>query len=56
MSHKESRYREIQYGRQAGILKVKFDNQSQTKAKALKPTNPILLPGGYFESDIAENQ
>ena len=36
---------------------VKFwlDIQRQSKVRVWKPKNPIWLPGGQFESDIAEN-
>ena len=38
------------------LLKFGVDNQSQTKVRFRKPKNPIWSPGGYFESDVAENQ
>ena len=37
-------------------LKFEVDIQSQSKVRVWKPKNPIWLPGGHFESDIAENQ
>ena len=36
-------------------LKFEFDIQSQSKVRVWKPKYPIWLPGGYFESDLAEN-
>ena len=40
------------------IVPMQFgvDIQSQIKVRVWKPRNPIWLPGGHFESDIAENQ
>ena len=38
------------------LLKFEVDIESQSKARVQKPKSPIWLPGGYFESDIAENQ
>ena len=37
-------------------LKFAVDIQSQTKVRVRKPKNPIWLPGGHFEINIAENQ
>ena len=37
-------------------LKFGVDIQSQTKVRVRKPKNPIWLPGGHFEINIAENQ
>ena len=37
-------------------LKFGVDIQSQTKVKVQKPKNPIWLPGGHFEINIAEYQ
>ena len=37
-------------------LKFEVDIQSQSKVRVWKPKNPIWLPGGHFESDVAENQ
>ena len=37
-------------------VKFRLYSQSQTKVTVPKPPNPISLPGGHFESDIAENQ
>ena len=37
-------------------LKFRVDIQSQTKVRVWKPKKPIWLPGGHFESDVAENQ
>ena len=37
-------------------LKFDVDIQSQSKVRVRKPKNPIWLPGGHFESDVAENQ
>ena len=37
-------------------LKFGVDIKSQTKVRVRKPKNPIWLPGGHFESDVAENQ
>ena len=37
-------------------LKFEVDIQSQSKIRVWKPKNPIWLPGGHFESDIADNQ
>ena len=37
-------------------LKLGVDIQSQSKVSVWKPKNPIWLPGGHFESDVAENQ
>ena len=36
--------------------KFGVDIQSQTKVRVRKPKNPIWLPGGHFEINIAENQ
>ena len=38
------------------LLKFEVDIQSQTTVRVWKPKNPIWLPGGYFESDVTENQ
>ena len=38
------------------LLKFGLDIQSQTEVRVRKPKNPRWLPGGHFESDIAENQ
>ena len=38
------------------LLKFEVDIQSQTKVRVWKPKNPIWPLGGYFESDVAENQ
>ena len=45
-------------GGYVSIVPLKFgvDIQSQTKVRVRKPKNPIWLPGGHFESDVAENQ
>ena len=37
-------------------LKFEVDIQSHSKVRVWKPKNPIWLPGGHFESDVAENQ
>ena len=37
-------------------LKFGVDTQSQNKARVQKQKNPIWLPGGHFESHVAENQ
>ena len=37
-------------------LNFGLDIQSQTKARVRKPKIPRWLPGGHFESGIAENQ
>ena len=37
-------------------LKFGVDIQSQTKVRVRKPKNPIWLPDGHFEINIAENQ
>ena len=37
-------------------LKFGVDIQSQTNVRVRKPKNPIWLPGGHFEINIAENQ
>ena len=37
-------------------LKFGVDIQNQTKVRVRKPKNPIWLPGGHFEINIAENQ
>ena len=38
------------------LLKFGLDIQSQTEVIVRKPKNPRWLPGGHFESDIAENK
>ena len=38
------------------LLKFGVDIQSQSKVRVRKPKNPIWPQGGYFESDVAENQ
>ena len=38
------------------LLKFGSDVQSQTEVRVQNPKNPIWMPGGLFESDIAENQ
>ena len=37
-------------------LKFGVDIQIQSKVRVWKPKNPIWLPGGHFDSDVAENQ
>ena len=37
-------------------LKFGVDIQRQTKVRVWKTKNPIWLPGGHFESDVAKNQ
>ena len=37
-------------------LKFGVDIQRQTKVRVRKPKNPIWLPVGHFESDVAENE
>ena len=37
-------------------LKFEVDVQSQSKVRVWKPKKTIWLPGGHFESDIAENR
>ena len=39
-----------------GPLKFRAHIQIQTKVRVQKPKNPIWQPGGYFESNVAENQ
>ena len=37
-------------------LKFRVHVQSQTKVRVWKPKNPIWLPGGHIEINVAENQ